>query len=814
MDNQNSAPTLYQLLIDTIQAQNREQLAGIFKQYPNASLENALFFLEAKQHIYDLAAFDAMATSLTHGGKLNEGRDFASACLVWGVQLWSSGIELSNDDLEYYLGNNSYLIQKGLLDSGQFQAAVTQYETMKGLTLPGWEKQVFISTHLQAAENYLENNQSDRAKDILENVDESLVLPASRILFDRLMNKLKLINSKTFMSVAEVEDFSKNRKIQDLKRMLESIKIVMAGYEDQMDITSIEKLIAKHEGPGGISNEELIELTQKISAKTLESQAKLGGIDNSDTPQAKRHLLTQQTSFFHNEELGHKEELLRKCLMDLGLHYQWFFEKSLHSDLAFIAYCQYICHNRLESFQEAADALDKVYHHLEKQRASISNIHERAGVFGQYPALFGAMALTNYMSKNITRLFHRIEASKGRNLSDRLLETTGKQMELQSPDQLKEKLLPYLQKYNAHYLSIFVDYDRSYAVLLTKQGRLFASAKGAGEDALQKWLSRDYASPSAWNAPVSGLFGKREQTDIPLELGKFIDPLNFALEEGLIEAGDHIAYSPDGILNLFSLQFAKLQSGEALIEGFSVSRIHSGSQLLKLLEQEPQDLNEIIAITCSAVQDDEEKVKAFEEIPQFLLPEEDGAKEDEDVSIPKVLQVLFPHKLYHFSTHGVFPKPVANADHKQLNPYYNSGLLLMSDGKKPELEAMFNYHQGQHLLSPEVLTGSGVSLLGSHVSMQACVSGRSKEGYGGDALGLEWAFFYCGVSSMISASWDIDVDWSNLFFKKFYSIWMNEQIPIKDAHRNAVLELKKIVPVGPHPPEYYWAGLSLIGDFR
>lgn len=814
MEQPTSVSPLFQKLLGSMQLKDRNQLAQIFQQYPNHSLENALFFLEAKQDIYDLAAFDAMATSLTHGGKLSEGRDFASACLIWGVTLWSSAVALPENDFEYYLGNSSYLIQKSLLDSGDFQIAVMQYESMEETKLPGWEKQAFVSTHLQAAENYLENNQSDKAQEIVDGIDESLVLPASLILFDRLKNKLKLLKANTFQSLKEVESYKKSQKLEDLKRMLDSIKTVMKGHEHLTDLTSIEKLIELHEQEGSISDAELIDLTQKISAKTLEAQAIMGGVDNSDTPQSKRHQLTDQTAFFHDEKLGYDKKLLQECLVHLDKHYEWFSKKSMHSDLAFVAYCQYICYNRLNSYPEAADALDQVYFHLEKQRASIQNIHERAGVFGQYPALFGVMAFTNYMSNNVMRLFHRIEASKGRNLQDRLLETTGRQEDFGDPDKLKEKILPFLEANNAHYLTILVDLDHSYSVLLTKQGRFLASAMGAPEGELENWLKKDYASPSTWNAPVSGFFGPKQKTDIPVELGKFTNPIDHAIEKGFMQEGDHLVYSPDGILNLFSLQFAKLKSGEALIEQFTVSKIHSGFQLLKLLEKEPHDLDEILAITCSAEQDDEEKVKAFEYIPQYLLPEKEGIGEVEEVSIPNVLQILLPNKLYHFSTHGVFPKPVANADLQQMNPYFNSGLLLMANGQKPKLDAQFSYHKGENLLSPKVLSDSNIDLSGSHISMQACVSGRSSEGYGGDALGLEWALFYCGVQSMVSASWDIDIHWSNRLFEKFYDNWIHKEMKIRDAHRLALLEIKKEAPDKPFPSEYYWAGLSLIGDFR
>lgn len=442
MEPHDSGNDLHKLLLQALQAHDRDHLLRIFKEYPNQAFESASKFLEAKEHIYDLAALDCMATALTHGGSIAAGYQYAATSLLWGITLWSSQVTLPEADLEFYLANSSYLIQKALLDTGNFAEGIAQYETLRTMNLPGWEKPIFYSTHLQAAENYFENNRSDEAFLILQSLDENQILPASLILYDRLKSKIGLINSKTFQSSEEIASQKRMQQLTDLKRMLAAIRTVMKGYEDQMDMDSIEKLVEMYEGEGDISEQELLELTHKISAKTLETQSVMGGVDNTQTPQYKRNLLTQSTAFFHDEKLGHEEDRLRNCLLELEGFYKWFEERKLESDLAFIAYCQYICFNRLEDFQQAADSLDLVYGHLERQRASINNIHERAGVFGQYPALFGTMALTNYMSRNTRRLFHRIEASKGRNLTDRVLEATGEHQRMDDPDTLMDRLVP------------------------------------------------------------------------------------------------------------------------------------------------------------------------------------------------------------------------------------------------------------------------------------------------------------------------------------------------------------------------------------
>lgn len=799
-------------LITALIAQDRFRLCELFRKHPNANLPAALVFAEARLPIYDLAALDCMGTGSLMSSDPIPCEAYSLACVMGGYQLWKRDIPLPQDDLEYYLGNAGYTLLKILLDTGRYSRAIEFYESIREMDLPGWEKDVFTSAHLKAAENYLESDRLDKAEAIVKSISPEKVLPVSRVLYDRLKTKLHIYTSATYQMPAEVEQYKRIQQLEDLKNMLASIKTVMKGYEDEMDIDALEQLLNLHLEAGDISGQQLVELTQRISAQALATQSRLSGVDPRHSLEYKRHQLHDLMSFLHDEGLANDPVKLEEALPLLQGFFNWFDQRGMNSDAAFVGWCQYICLNRLQQYAEASAVLERVYWHLEAQRASISNIQQRAGVFSQYPALFGAMALTNYQSGNIKRLFHRIEASKGRSLADRLTAEIGKEENLPDPDQLYEKLLPLLSENHAHYLSLFVDEDRTFSVLLTNQGKLYATAEAPGETVLKDWLRKDYASPQSWNVPLAGLFGKKRHVDIPLELGKLLDPLIHAMADGFLEVGEHLVYSPDGILNLFPLQIGRLPHGIAAIEKFTMSKIHSGFQLVNLLAKPQQSRIHRYAISCSAIQDDEAKVTAFEEMVRWLVPDEIGG--NEDTSVDEVLACLRPKNLYHLATHGVFPKEHPDADLRQLSPYYNSGFLLMSNGKKPSLQTFFNYEESAHLLSPKKIIESGVDLTGSHISMQACVSGRALEGYGGDALGMEWALFYAGVQSMVSANWDIDVDWSNRFFKMFYNAWLEEGRSGAEAHQLAVLDAMREASPQPFPPEYYWGGLSLIGDFR
>ncbi len=799
-------------LITALIAQDRGRLVELFHKHPNVNLPAALVFMEAGLPIYDLAALDGMATGSLMASDTVPCEAYALACLVGGHQLCKANMPLPADDLEYYLGNSCYTLLKILLDTGRYPRAIQVYEAVREMDVQGWEKDVFTSAHLKAAENYLGSRQFDQAIAIVGSILPEKVLPVSRVLYDRLKSNLHMYSAATHQIPAEVEQYKRIRQLEDLKNMLASIKTVMKGYEDEMDIAALEQLLNLHLESGDVSPQQLVQLTQRISAQTLITQARLSGVDPVDSLEQKRHTLHDLMSFLHDEELAYDPVKLKGTVPVLREFFEWFDQRGINSDAAFVGWCLYICFNRLEQYVEASEVLEQVYWHLEAQRASISDSQQRAGVFNQYPALFSAMAYTNYQSGNILRLFLRIEASKGRSLADRLTAEIGKEDNVPDPGHLYKRLIPLLSANNAHYLSLFVDEDRAFSVLLTKQGKLYATAKGPGETVLKDWVKKDYASPQRWNVPRAGLFGKKHQVNIPLELGELLEPINYALADGLVVEGEHLVYSPDGVLNLFPLQIARLSNAGPLIETFTLSKIHSGFQLADLLEKPLRSRLERCAISCSAVQDDEAKVTAFGEMGRWLIP--GGVEDRDDASVDAVLACLQPNRLYHLATHGVFPKEHPDANVRQLNPYYNSGFLLMSNGEKPSLQPFFNYEDSPHLLSPQKIIESEVDLTGSHIGMQACVSGRALEGYGGDALGVEWGLFYAGAQSMVSANWDIDVDWSNRFFKVFYDAWLEEGHTAAVSHRLAVLDAKREASPQPFPPEYYWGGLSLIGDFR
>lgn len=797
-------------LLEILNKNDRPALKSLFNLYSNPALSNALLFLEAEQPIYDLAALDCMATSFAHTGHVAKGLTFAETAMAFGTQLWQQNHFTSLDELSYYLGNNSYLLMKLWFDEGSYTQAIFNYNNWATMRLPGWMDQHFMSTHLQAAENHLELHEIEKTQAIINSLDQRLIPSASIVLYDRLRNKVRLFTTTASTTNEEVQEYKKTQSIADLETMLTALKEVEKG-SDAWDLSPIEELLLMYQSGSSVPDEKVLELSNQLSASLLKAQAALGGDVDTTSLISQRHQLGMVMQNIENND--ESEEKYTRIVKDLYQLQQWFDKNRHFSDSAFVHWPLYICLNRLEKFDDAANELDHLYFYLEKQRASITIPDKRAGIFSQYPHLFGAIAYTNYQSNNGSRLFNRIEASKARSITDKARQLAEVSEDFYLQGNLESLLSPVLAQNNAHYLSLFCDDDRTYSVLLTKQGRLFATANGPSNETLQSWLKKDYPNPDNWKRASAGLFAKQKSINLPLELGVLLKPLMLAIEDGYLQEGEHIVFSPDGILNLFSIQYARFPDGRSLAEVFSVSKIHSGFQLFQLLKRPPISYTDIRTLSSSAMQDEAEKQTAFEETGNWMKNTLSGVPVN--AATETISSFWQPQSLHHLATHGVFPVEGLFQNTQLQNPFLHSGLLIKANDQQPELRADANYYGSPHLLSPEKLVESDIALYQSHVSMQACVSGRSKDGYGGDALGMEWALFYKGVSSMISANWNLDVHWGNKIFRIFYEQWLIHKKTKALALQYALLQAKRETDLTlPKPPEYYWAGLSLIGDFR
>ena len=464
-------------------------------------------------------------------------------------------------------------------------------------------------------------------------------------------------------------------------------------------------------------------------------------------------------------------------------------------------------YSRIGCPAQAIDSLQALRTNLEKMRRQIFDPYERAGLLTTFPNLFPALCRLLYETGRFEELLGAIEGAKGRVLSDVMAEKRNPS----NPDSLcfhsTGRLVQLVQEIDGHYLSYFVDEETIYAVFVARDGSIHANAIPIDRVTLQKWAKS--VDPKRWVTPLGGLFGTPMRLDGHLTpLVEWLEPLAVSR---LIREGDHICYSPDAELHLIPLHYATFL-GEPLVKHVSLSRIQGAGALLALLEEDPGRPTQYTAVQVPTQQDAEngDKLTDLSRVPGWLaqtLPGDTLIGERADIDhLPKL---AWSHRLVHFATHGTFPE--RDDQVRNQNPFDGSGLLLAKNGNLPSSTEIGD-GKVEMLLTPEKVLHMDFS--GSHVTMQACVSGLAKEGIGGDALGLEWALLQMDARSLLATHWNVPADASADFCIRFYEKWLSEKKSRAQAWREAMLELTEQEYDGGEPEPYYWGGFSLSGDWR
>ncbi|MEH2306820.1 CHAT domain-containing protein [Nostoc sp.] len=515
---------------------------------------------------------------------------------------------------------------------------------------------------------------------------------------------------------------------------------------------------------------------------------------------------------------GKDPEIIEQLIPILIEARNWAKEHNFSKDENSALWWLFCCYSRTRREEQAIEILQTLRTNLETIRSTISDPQKRAGVMRSFPYLFGNLCQLLYRLDRPVELLEAIEGAKGRVLADVLTRYSHQPVPDRSFSATVQQLPTLMQAVNAHYISYFVDDDETFAVLVAKDGSLHARSIPIGKTTLQEWLDykhdkdeRNPINPKNWGNKYRG--GK-----VPDDLPERLAPLVSWLEEesNLVQQGDHICYCPDEQLHLIPFHYLPFR-GEPLVRYVSLSRTHSALALTELLNRKTVRPNQftVVQVTAQKDQDSPEMVEAFQQVAKWLnnkkLRGDELIGEKADLSV--VLRLPFAQRLVHFATHGIFPNK--DDKNKEINPYEYSGLLLAKDGRLPS-----SSQQGANatLLTPEQVLEHRprLNFWGSHVTMQACVTGLAKEGIGGDALGLEWAFFQVGAISLLATHWNVHAEWVAKFSVKFYQKWLFEQASRAKAWRETMLEL---IMDSQHesllyPKPYYWAGFSLSGDWR
>lgn len=759
-----------------------------------------------------LFGFGSLLPAYCHGSNCFIGEILGNALYRYGKELFISG-KYPDLFLMTVIGY-AYNYLTALINLGKFVKADNFIET----ELPFWQEYENDPDKLNAKDrpSFLDNFKSILVSRIdilmqLNRIDEAWEIafnrpgiegnPASDIELQRLREKLKALKS----DVGQLDKDEKQRRAESNYNQQENANTIMDSLKEMveqsgMDPVSIDKM--KQAGNLDPYTKDGFDQTEKILTEGETFLQRDSGEINEIS--VRQEIRRASGIFVDNQPL--KDEIINSLNL---------LKKSLQSALELnnatlindAYYGLYLCYSRLNESSLAADQLISLRKNLESIRKGIKNPLERGGVFQQYPYLFYSSVEHLFKSQRFDDMIDAIEGSKGRAITDTLEMESVRDAGEYDLYGIRARLQPLLAKENAHYLTFHVDDDCSYISIIVKTGEIYAAQIPIGKNWLDKYYRKNLHNPASWSLQF-------KKIDIINELSPFLLLFEKLVAQGAIKEGDHICYSADHLLYLFPLHFLKIKN-KSLIELFTVSRVHNAGHLIYLLSKPAKRIETCLTVEVPSI--DNVKTsglkKAFSFCSSILSKKYLGncfGLRNVEASLSNVISALKSNQLIHFSTHGFFPF--------EDNPFGNSGLLLSYNDILPTLHKHnpnYKYKdEGLHLLSPKRLLTNDFDLTHSHVSLQACVAGYAREGIGGDALGVEWAFFQKGASSLISTFWNVDINNANEFYGKFYDLWLDKKTSKAVAHQQAILNLKQAKHNSNLPEEFFWAGYGLIGDWR
>ena len=469
-----------------------------------------------------------------------------------------------------------------------------------------------------------------------------------------------------------------------------------------------------------------------------------------------------------------------------------------------------LCQNRLEKPSLAADALLQMRNNLEHTRTGIKDPLKRGGVFQSFPELFNLLCKNLSLAGRTEELLESVEASKGRGVADILTQKTDHVVADTSINSSAKLVASLTKRHKFHYLSYYVDREGTYGVLVTKDGDSYSIgpigiSKSKIREATQHVDPRDWGKPADYDASIM-------IDDVSEVLSPLVEPLEGFLENEIMKIGDHICWSPDDNFHNVPLHYLWFR-GKRLIDFFSVSKIHNASHLQHILTKthvpRPDSFVAVIVPSKQDVQGThsrkfkENLKRPGKRLGNYMIG---SVVENKTASLENVLSWKLTNKLMHFSTHGIFPK----AQEKQ-NPFTQSGLILSDCQGLPDQDTVDSGNR-DNVLTPSKILENALEYKDCHISMMACVSGLSREGLDGDALGMDWAFIQAGATSLLSSHWYISAQSAAGFFERFYDEWLQK----KKSRGQAFSETIRHLRTKHDRPDalWSWAGFSLTGDWR
>jgi len=316
------------------------------------------------------------------------------------------------------------------------------------------------------------------------------------------------------------------------------------------------------------------------------------------------------------------------------------------------------------------------------------------------------------------------------------------------------------------------------------------------------------------------------------------------IEKALPKNISKVFISPDGVYNQLNIESFLTESGEHILDKYSVNLVSNTKDLVlkrpqvEKKKKEKKKTTEVVKTT-----ETDKKVVLFGN-PTFYTNEESyydaqtrgrfikslpgtaieinkisnlikqkGWKVieyTESTATEAVLKTEDNPTILHIATHGFFDnkKPDDNintfsATRIAQNPLLKSGILAAASG---ELLASGNSYNAQE----GVLTAFEAMNLNYEntelVVLSACETGLGKIEAGEGVFGLQRAFLVAGADVLIMSIFKVSDEATQKLMEQFYNNWLNQGMKKREAFYAAQKEIKKDYP---HP--IFWGAFNMIG---
>lgn len=713
-------------------------------------------------------------------------------------------------------GNNLDVVLSGMTEIGNPREIVKEAERWIKLFVK-LDKPYFVArVKLKQVEALILGGHYEEAKKILDEIEKSdLHLTADqRFEKNRLRRKIPDLLRAVDEAEREQPDFEKivthevfpalsDLLSKDDKRIENAIKTVRSSRDNTIIAETVEMLGYPY---GYITVKNLDELS--VSVDCLFEAGNPNG--------ALMGILQGASEILQNEQTGNDKNTLMRLVNILEKANLYAQELEFWEYVIQSGWLRAIAWNRMRDFPNTITSLRKLRDEIDLRRLSIKNPRLRAGLIVYLPHLYEVSTETLYKAGTEFKeeLFHVIEGAKSKILGD-LIRSRHIHPDTPLPHEsanfrtYEKSILSNLRtlltqsQTPAHYLTFLVGHEHTYAILVDCNGVLHSkritikrnsiidavaeltnlnTGKGADHPALRIKINHKFP----WETPYDPIIKK---------LSPLVEWLDEFVDKDIIQKNHIICYSPDGLL--FNIPFQMLQmNDEPLISLVGLTCVPSAEVLLQCEKFHRKYVRKehvcavLVPLSKDNKHDYDKEIRWIEsqKIPTTSLL---GPKADYET----IRKTLKEGMIVHFAAHGIF-----NVD----DPLGRSGLSIGHD-RDPRTGS--GKRREDYLITPNLM--EKLNLVGSHVTLRACVSGEVTEITAREALGMLWAIFQAGTVSAIVAAWSPALKSASTLLLHFYQYWLGQQMPRWQAHQLAMRTVMKTDYASSHP--YHWSAFLLYG---